>query len=246
MILSRNIKKIKRFGIHLLKGEKANVGNFERFDYKYEPNTVMTSDWVAHYFIYKKFLQRAECVPSLDLCCGSGAGTILIANTLNVNVVGIDYSDDAIKYSQNFNTTQLTQYHKLDLNKKDDLQTLKDIIVSNKILQVFFIEGIEHLRVPNDLIEILLKNGVKRIFISTPYEKEDTIPSGYHTYPFTTSIYYNFSKRFNAKILCYCKYVDKEKIKSLLKDRLEENQIIEQQFTNSTSDALNYLIEIQA
>jgi SAM-dependent methyltransferase len=215
----------------------------ERFYFKYGSGNALTSEWVAHYFIYTRFLQNARQVPTLDLCCGSGAGTKLIAEMLKVRVAGADYSDEALAFAQTENGGEGITYYKLDLNKQ--LDTLQDLIRSKGIKQVFFIEGIEHIKRPVDVVNVLLTSGVQEIFISTPNEKEGTTSEGHHISPFTPSTYADFEKRFGSKVLCYCKFVDKNQMPGLLAEGLTEDEIMQRHFTNSREDsALNYLMQI--
>lgn len=205
--LLRNVpvpRQIRRIGKALLLSVKhggAAEGCVERFYFKYDRDKVLESEWVAHYFIYRKFLQIAERVPTLDLCSGSGAGTKLIAESLRVRVVGVDYSVEALKFAENQNQNSLIEYYQLDLNKTNSLDFLRELIVSKGLQQVFFIEGIEHIQSPNEVISTILESGIERVFISTPFEQESTTRLGYHVYPFTPSVYDRFVVRFGSKVL---------------------------------------------
>ena len=95
-----------------------NSGEFERFEYKFDEIDSLSSIWCAHYMIYKKFLEHAENVSTLDLCCGVGPGTILISKKLNVQVIGIDYSKKAINYAKKNNLNKGTEYFCLNLRKQ--------------------------------------------------------------------------------------------------------------------------------
>src|SRR5690348_8858894 len=148
--LSNEMKLFKKILDKIIK----NTGVYERFDYAYDPNTVLSSKWIAHYMIYKKFLEHAKNVPTLDLCCGSGAGTKFIAETLKTNIFGIDYSNKAITYAKKYNTTELIEYRVLDLNKQ--LKQLLKLIKNYKIKQVFFIEAIEHITNDYVILDMLL------------------------------------------------------------------------------------------
>lgn len=241
-----NIKTIGRKILQISNLDKKNCDSMERYYFNYNTGNILYSDWAGHYLIYKKFLSIADKIASIDLCCGSGAGTKLISKTLGTQVIGIDYSSQALEYAQNNNQDYSILYEKIDLNKKHDLQNLKRIIVENQIAQVFFIEGIEHLKDPFSVIDILVRNGVKRIFISTPFEKNNTIPSAYHIHPFTPSVYENFSKQFNSKILCYFKPTLVKSIQAIADKGYSDEEIIQNFITFSTDEAMNYLIEIDS
>lgn len=237
--ISKDIfKKVSNFG--------RKIDTVERYYCQYDtPGNAIHSDWAGHYLIYKKFLSVADKVSCLDLCCGSGAGTKFIANSLDTKVIGVDYSSEAIQYAQKTNSDSRIQYEKFDLNKNSDLSNLEKIIINNKIKQVFFIEGIEHLKDPFLVVGILLKSGVKRIFISTPFEKEDTIPSAFHIHPFTPTAYENFSNQFKSQILCYFKPTLVKLIKEMTDKGYSEEEMIDKFMTFSKNEAANYLIEIK-
>jgi SAM-dependent methyltransferase len=212
-----------------------NTGVYERFDYTYDPKTVLSSRWVAHYLIYKKFLEHAKNVPTLDLCCGSGAGTKFIAETLKVNVFGIDYSDKAIEYSRKHNATELTEYSVMDLHKQ--LNLLGQLVKNRKIKQVFFVESIEHINDYYVVLDTLLENGVERIFVSTPKEEEDVDIHGYHVNPLTPSKITKLKERYDVTILEYVKFVDLTSI--------DKENYMQTYFTSNDKEGLNYLFIIK-
>lgn len=239
-----NLSKFTKNIVNKIKKKNSFDGHFERFYFAFDKDNVYNSNWLAHFFIYKKFLSLSKELPTLDLCCGSGAGTKIISSFLNTITIGIDYSKEAIDYAKINNTSKLISYHILDLNNENDIMKLSTIIKLNKIKQVFFIEGIEHVLHPEIILETLLNNGVIKIFISTPLENENVLPEKFHVHPFTPSIYEQFAKKFEFRTICYCKFVDKLIVKSQLESGLSEEKVIEQYFTKSKSEALNYLIEI--
>lgn len=234
---------VKDYGRKILKNKKI-LSHEERYYCKYNKDTVLKSIWVGHYLIYKKMIEFAEKIPTIDLCCGSGAGTKLLSESLRNKAIGIDYSNEAIAYAQANNQNSLTTFKKLDLNDFKDLQKLKKIIFSQKFEQVFFIEGIEHIHNPKKIISTLIESGVKLIFISTPFEKEDQESEGFHISPFTPSTYKEFSKQFNSKLVCYAKAMEATKIHEQIRIGVTESELLKKYFADKKNLALNYLILI--
>src|SRR3989338_4727840 len=141
MILKKYLPEwVKKYGRKVLK--KQYSGHVERYYTKYDKNKTIEQAWIGHYLIYKKMLEYVKKVPTLDLCCGSGAGTIVLSEFLKEKIIGVDYSSKAINFAKRHNQNSLTHYEKLDLNHDKDVEKLKKIIILNKLKQVFFIEGI--------------------------------------------------------------------------------------------------------
>ena len=141
----------------------------ERYYYTYVNGAdALHSCWVAHYMIYKAFLDKAEKVNTLDLCCGSGPGTKLIATSIGCSTIGTDYSQEALDYAGAYNFHEKVSYYKIDLN---DTDKLKQIITDKEIKQIFFVEAIEHIKfdLAQKLLQLFVKNNINKIFISTPF-----------------------------------------------------------------------------
>jgi len=235
---------VKKYGRKVLR--KQFSGHVERYYVKYEKNKIIDQTWVAHYLIYKKMLEVAKKVPTLDLCCGSGAGTAVLSVFLNEKIIGVDYSDDALNFAKKYNQNSFTYYEKLDLNDDKDIEKLKKVIVSNKLKQVFFIEGIEHIKFPERIITVLRESGIELILISTPFESENQEIRGYHISPFTPSYYNNFSKKFNSRIINYAKFIDAKKALQQIKEGVKESELLEKYFTKDEKEAINYLLIIKS
>jgi len=206
-------------------------GHFERFYTIYNDSRIESKEWMAHFLIYKRFLPLAEKVPTLDLGCGCGAGTKLIADNLDVFTTGIDYSKEAIDFARKHNTYKRVRYLQIDLRDRQELDFLTTIIHDKGIKQVFFIETIEHLKDPKNIVRFLFKAGIKCIFVSTPYEREKT-QRGYHMSPFTPEVFSDFSKIFDTELITYCKYID-------------AYNPPKEPFTKDPNEALNYLFKVQ-
>ena len=221
--------------------------NVERYYYKYESGTVWKSNpddryWIAHYMIYKYFLRIAKNVPTLDLCCGCGAGTKLVAETIHNKIVGVDYSADAIQFAKIENSNGNTIYYKTDLNT--DLQSIKQIIQDNDIEQIFFIEGIEHIQHPFEVVQFLIDCKVKTIFISTPHVPEHELRVGHHISVLRPSEMKEFCNIFSAQILSYFKFVSWLDVQQSI-HQYTEDEIIDQHTTTIKEQGINYLIKIE-
>lgn len=233
---------IKKIGRKILK--KQFSGHVERYYTKYDNDKNIDESWVGHYLIYKKMLEHAMDVPTLDLCCGSGAGTMFLLKHIKKKIFGVDYSKKALDFAKKFNSDSSIYFEKLNLNKNKDLEKLKKIILTNELKQVFFIEGIEHIKSPNKVITALKESGIKLILISTPFEPENQGIRGYHISPFTPTVYEKFSKKFNSEIICFAKSIDGKITSRQIKDGVKESEIFDKYFTKEKKDALNYLILI--
>lgn len=220
------------------------TGEVERYYFAYDQSKVLESIWAGHYIIYRKFVQIAERIPTLDLCCGCGAGTKLISESLRIRVAGVDYSAESVNYAKKYNSDSFTEYYVLDLNNRSDLSSLKRLVKSQGLRQVFFIEGIEHIRQSDTVVTSLLESGVERIFVSTPFEQEGTRPQSYHVNPFTPKVYEQFAARFSARIICYCKPTLVADVRDLVGKGFGEEYLMQKYLTSSTTGARNYLIEI--
>lgn len=248
-----HIKKLLKKVYSLFVSAK-NDGPAERFYYKYtgelddtkKVNAALQSQWTAHYMIYRQFLKVAEPVTTIDICCGSGAGTKCISETLDVKVIGIDYSGEAIDFARNNNSNSSIIYEKFDLRKAVDLNKIKDLIAINNVRQAFFIEGIEHLSMENaeKIIKLLFDNRISRIFISTPFEKEGKLPEVHHMNPFTPSRFEQFSMKFHIKSICYLKYVTLPDVMALIEKGYDGDEILRQYITYSKEQAGSFLMEI--
>ena len=112
--------------------------------------------------------------------------------------------------------------------------------------QVFFIEGIEHIKSPEKIITALKESGIELILITTPFEREDVKIHGYHISPFTPSYYSNFAKIFNSRIINYAKFMEAKKVHQQIKEGVKESELLEKYFTKDEKDAINYLIIIES
>ncbi len=159
------------------------MSDLERYEVIYAPGKMLDTSWAAHYLIYDYFLRQADDVSTLDLCCGTGAGTKMIAERITAPVAGVDHSKEALALARFRNSGP--DYFHVDLDDEDDLEALADFVDMHGVTQCFLVEGIEHLHAPEYVIGVLLSAGIERLFVSTPIEPDDARPQGFHVSPFT-------------------------------------------------------------
>ena len=105
----------------------------------------------AHWNIYtkaEKILKKKYKV--LDVGCGCGAGSVIIANKC-AKVIAMDLSSKAIGYAKSFNQKDNIEFSEANI-EKIDLEKYE-----KKFDAVFAIEVIEHLDNPRGVIDKLLK-----------------------------------------------------------------------------------------
>lgn len=216
----------------------------ERYYVQYLPQGMLGTSWVAHYLIYGRFLKEALPVPTLDLCCGAGAGTAMLAEALKVPILGIDRSDEALHYASEVNNRPRITYHKVDLDDPSDRAQLSALVSRAGIEQVFFIEGIEHLADPEGVLDLLLAANVRRIFISTPVEPAGSQGGTYHTNPFTPERFDRFMQRYRATRLGRCLPLVLPTVADQLADGRDEQWFQDHYLTEAGGSDGNYLIMI--
>lgn len=130
----------------------------------------------------------------LSLCdagCAEGQGTSILSSYFsNSEVVGIDFSDEAIGkakgYFPNVNFMVQDIYH---LPKKFDV--------------VYCSNTLEHFRDPFSLVDALQKNTDKYLIILVPYQEYQLCESHFFTFDAGT-----FPDRLNTFIMVYSKIID--------------------------------------
>ncbi|GFE59659.1 class I SAM-dependent methyltransferase [Geobacter sp. AOG2] len=226
-------------------GNTSDNGSTEGYTVVYDKDRMLESIWVAHYLIYQKFIQLADKSITIDICSGTGAGTKLISEYTEKPTIGVDYSADAIQLATANNSSVNTDYYRLDLNEYQDICKLKDVIRNGKVKQAFFIEGIEHLKFPYEIVLSLLEAGVEKVFISTPIVHDNEVnDEHFHITPFTDSYSSNFFDRFKADIVSYCKYISLDTIKKELDHGYTLDFFMGNYFTDIKPKCGNYLIKI--
>ena len=179
----------------------------ERFDYSYSADTAIASAWAAHYVIYAELARHAvPAVPTLDLCCGSGPGTRYLRDTLGAHILGVDYSEAALRYAKDNNMVNGIEFILLDI--RSQVHVLRELVATRQIKQAFIVEGIEHVANHTEIIDALFEEGVERVLVSTPKEAEGTAPAGWHVNPITPERMEEMDGRYTLKVHGYCKFVD--------------------------------------
>lgn len=88
------------------------------------------------------------------------------------------------------------------------MHALRNLAESRQIKQVFFVEGIEHVTNHLEIVDALLAEGVERVLVSTPKEKEGAAPVDWHVNPITPKKMVEMGERYALEMYGYCKFVD--------------------------------------
>ncbi|MGH7175546.1 MAG: class I SAM-dependent methyltransferase, partial [Minisyncoccia bacterium] len=76
--------------------------------------------------IYRLFIDEPILkVPTLDIACGSGAGSKMLALATGCPVLGIDYSAEALAYATRNNASPGLTFRRLDLTAPGDRDQLR-------------------------------------------------------------------------------------------------------------------------
>jgi 2-polyprenyl-3-methyl-5-hydroxy-6-metoxy-1,4-benzoquinol methylase len=125
-------------------------------------------DHKARYQFACEYLATRDVSSVLDLACGIGYGSLMLANAIGSEVTGVDIDEGAIEYAKNYYSNERTHYI------CQNAQTLS--LNDNSFDAIVSFETIEHVDFDRELITRfyqLLKNG--GLFIcSTP--NEDVMP----------------------------------------------------------------------
>ncbi len=179
----------------------------ERFDYAYSADTAMGSAWAAHYVMYAELARHALAeAPTMDLCCGSGPGTRYLRGELGSDIVGVDYSEDALRYARDNNMADGIEFVRIDL--RSELHALRGLARRRSIRQVFFVEGMEHVTNHLEIIDALFGEGIEKVLVSTPREREGAAPADWHVNPITPRRMGELEERYVLEMYGYCRFVD--------------------------------------
>lgn len=162
----------------------------ERWVYKFMHKKVERE----HLDRYKHIIKYTKNKQVLDIACGAGYGTYLIAKDGEAkSVIGVDIDKDAIRYGNH-------RYPSENIKRFDADATLFSYDSKFDIIVSF--ETIEHVQEYNKLLENYYKNlnddGI--LFISTPITKATTINPGnpYHVIEWN---FYDFHKLVNKHFI---------------------------------------------
>src|SRR5262245_48918466 len=137
--------------------------------------------WVLDH--YARYLFASPLAPNrrvLDIACGTGYGTKLLAEEQALDVVGIDNSYDAIAYaSEHYHHARITY-------RQQDILSLSVLENGTFDLIVCF-ETLEHIRQPEAALEVLahLLKPEGIMIVSVPNDRELKPDNPYHLHIFT-------------------------------------------------------------
>lgn len=141
----------------------------------------------------------------MDLCCGSGPGTRYLRDALGARILGVDYSEAALRYARDNNMADGIEFVPMDVRM---VHALRGLVKSWRIKQVFFVEGVEHVTNHTEIIDALFGEGVEKVLASTPKEKEGAAPADWHVNPITPEKMNGMKGRYSLTGHGYCKFVD--------------------------------------
>ncbi len=122
-------------------------------DYNRAINSVMILPYVLVLDMVRRLIDTKTPIKAVDLCCGPGHFTRMLAKNLNCeNVTGVDLSEPMLDIARE-NARQENLDHKLNYIKSDvaDLQA----IASNSLDVVSFMDGAHHMQSPEQITAIL-------------------------------------------------------------------------------------------
>ena len=149
--------------------------------------------WRIYEYVRDNFIKKDDNIT--DLGCGSGFGLRVLNEKVDGGLVGVDYSIAAINYAKKYNFDEKSIFILDDLNNY-----IKKPLYKTKI--VLMIESLEHTKNPKEVVEIIFKEFLSKLFIATfPVHKEGhPLQEGHHQHEFTVSRIKNVFKDFNYKI----------------------------------------------
>ena len=128
---------------------------------------------VKRYFMASSFMPTSGTI--LDLGCGCGYGSYLLANEHPLrNVTGIDYSEEAVEYAREHYSLCNNSFAVMDLQLDTDNKYLADGIIATEVL--------EHIpdwaAFMNNVIKWLVPGGV--LFVAVPFRDDTAGRNQYH------------------------------------------------------------------
>lgn len=169
------------------------INGLELTPYLKEKNKTALHHLIRYYWAVEVLRQSEKIIHVLDLGCGSGYGSFILANSLpNAWVKGIDYDSKAIK-----NAEEKYKLDNLSYNQGDILK-IKQV---NKFDYIIFFDTLEHLShreiALEKIINMLKPDG--ELFISTPCGHEEDIfypPWPAHQIEYSYKSLYKFLRRY--------------------------------------------------
>jgi len=193
-----------------ISGDNIELPNdYERMVPKHHKNTLLYGEHLIRYLTARELVDEKVV---LDIACGSGYGTRLLAEKASI-VYGIDILPEAIEYAKRVYSKKNIHYLKGNATKIPLPSSSIDIVVS--------FETVEHIknydRFISEIKRVLKHDGL--LVLSTPNVKEFPKGNYYHFHEFTYS-------ELKTLIIKYFSYT---------KDYLQSNWIFTGIFYNSTS-----------
>lgn len=127
---------------------------------------------IARYEWARDHLMNDWCVG--DIACGTGYGSAILLERCR-QVIGIDYSDTALRRARARTRGLAARFLKLDLDRAEDIGS-HDAVVS--------LETVEHLEDPHRFVRLLKSAARRRIIISAPVRPQKHL-NPWHKHDFT-------------------------------------------------------------
>jgi len=143
----------------------------ERLILENKQDNIIYNEHLVRYEFARQFVQEKEV---LDIACGSGYGTKILAKSGAKKVTGIDISEDAVKIAQEKYSQENIKYITANAEDTKQIDHNFDLVVS--------FETIEHLKNADKFLQeikrITKPDGL--VFISTPNREVSQEKNPYH------------------------------------------------------------------
>lgn len=196
------------------------------------------ADHIQRYNFFSSFYSGKDV---LDLACGAGYGTQIIATHDASLAMGIDISEEAISFAEKTYHAENLQFQKMDFITTLSLNRKFDLVVS--------FETIEHVADPQLFIKVvseLLKPGGKFI-CSTPNKKKYSDRGQINPYHVSELYYHDFKSLFEERFSIDLEYHQTENIHyrrfALLKEEVEQLKVFAaRSFTRRFIEATKWIL----
>jgi len=139
--------------------EKTDIESRERFIPDSPDSEFLAQEHISRYSFAAKFVANKQV---LDVGCGSGYGSDILASTGAAKVIGVDISEEAISYCQKYYKQSNLKFEQGDCTSLKFKEKSFDVIVAFEL-----IEHIENeQKFLNETKRLLKKNGI--LILSTP------------------------------------------------------------------------------
>lgn len=186
--------------------------------------------YYAHLSIYNFALDLIKNKVVLDAGSGGGYGSVYLADNGASSVLGIDISDDAIEYSQEYFKRSNLNYHKMDLQKIAGLKPRSfDLIFSSNALEhvpdvtAFFRSAWELLKEDGTLVVAVPP-------VTNKESRQGNLINPYHLNIWSPRQWYYVLNQYFEDIQCYRHSFDKPNIKLNFANTPEQTIVTEKDF----------------